>query len=135
MTSAVYPAGKRGLMTKSIDLVNDSITAVLIKDTYTYSNTHTSYTTDLAPHLVTGATVVLSSKAVMNNSGKATFDAADPTFTAVTSGFNVIGVAIYHTTSGTPIAWLDSGVGLPVTSSAADITVNFSNGTDRIFSL
>ncbi len=133
--SAIYPAAKRALMQKQIDLVNDSLTAVLIKNTYTYAASHTNYTTDISAAAVSGASVVLSGKAVLNTSNSAVFDANDPTFTAVVTGSTVSGLLIYHTTTGTPIVFIDSGAGLPAVTSGADITINFSNGGDRIFAL
>lgn len=61
------------------------------------------------------------------------FDANNPTFTAVAAGSTVIGVVIY--TGTTPIAYVNSGAGLPFATNGGDVTLNFSDSATKIFKL
>lgn len=140
MANALYAAGKRALMNKQIDLVNDAINIALVKDTYTFAVEHTSYASSIQTH-VAGTPVALSGKVVSDfgtpasSPANAVFDADDPTFTAVASGSTVESCVIYHASSGTPIAYIDSGVGLPFATNGGNVTVNFSSSITRIFAL
>lgn len=135
MANALYPVGKRAFLNKEIEMDLDSITAVLVKNTYTYSAAHTSYTTDVQPHIVSGASVVLANKQILNTNNNAVFDADDPVFVAVTAGSTVSSIVLYHTSSKKLIAYIDTGAGLPFSTNGGDVTINFSNGDTRIFAL
>jgi len=142
MANALYPAGKRAFLNKSIDMVNDTINIALVKSSYSYSATHTNFTTDIStPSYVVGTPVALTSKAVADygtpasSPANAAFDADDPTFTSVASGDTVKGYVIYHQTSGTLIGFVDTGAGLPFATNNGNVTITFSGGASRIFAL
>jgi hypothetical protein len=142
MSNALYPAAKRALMNKQIDLVNDVINIALVKDTYTFNVSHSNYTTDIVtPTFLVGTPVALTGKVVSDfgtpnsSPANAVFDADDPTFTAVASGSTVESCVIYHATSGTLIAYIDAGTGLPFATNGGNVTVNFSSSITRIFAL
>jgi hypothetical protein len=130
MASALYPIGKKAILDADIDLLSDTIKAVLIDTgTYTYSAAHDFYN-DLSG--VVGTAVTLGTKSTTGG----TFDAADSTFTAV-SGATVEAIVIFKDTGNTAtsplIAYIDTGSGLPVTPNGGDITVVW-NGSG-IFSI
>lgn len=133
MANALYDKGREGFLDGSIDWDTDNIKVCLV-DTGTY-------TVNLATHEdladVTGIVATsgnLSSKTV--TAGVA--DAADVTFPAV-SGSSVEALIIYQDTgvaaTSRLIAYIDTGTGLPVTPNGGDITIQWSNGSNRIFKL
>jgi len=67
------------------------------------------------------------------------FDAADITFTAVTSGSTAKAIVIWKDT-GTPstsplLVYIDTITGFPLATNGGDITIVWDNGTYKIFSL
>lgn len=133
MANALYPKAKEAFLNADIDLDADTIIIALI-DTgnYTYSATD-QYRSDVANNAVI-STTTLSNKTTANG----VFDADDATFTSVT-GANCEALIIYQDT-GTQstsrlIAYIDSATGLPILPNGGDITVAFSGGANKIFSL
>lgn len=133
MANALYPKAKEAFLNGNIDMLNDTIVIALI-DTgeYTYSTSH-EYRSDLSN------TAVISSTTLANPSTtNGVFDADDATFTSVT-GANAEALIIFQDT-GTQstsrlIAYIDSATGLPILPNGGDITVAFSGGSNKIFSL
>lgn len=130
MSNVLYPSGKNAFLTKLIDMSSDVINAVLVANTYTYSAAHNSYTTDIQSHAI-GSPVALAGKTVTDD----VFDANDVTFPAVTSGANIEAVVLYHASTGRPIAYIDTGAGLPAVGNGGDIQINFSNAATKVFQL
>ena len=135
MANLLYPLAKQVLLTASINLSSDTIKVALVRG-YTYSSTH-QYLTDITTGggTVVGTAQTLASKTV----ALGVFDAADPTYTAVTAGAAIQSLVIYKDTgtAGTSnlIALIDTATGLPVTPNGGDITVAFDNGASKIFAL
>lgn len=130
MANALYPNFKNRILTKQIDMSTDSIQAVLVNNSYTFSNAHLTYAASVAANAI-GSPVALANKVVSVD----TFDADDTTFPAVTSGANIKAVVLYHQTSGVLIAYIDTGAGLPATGNGGDIQINWSNAATKIFQL
>ncbi len=133
MANSLYPKAKEAFLNADIDMLVDTITIALI-DTgeYTYNATH-EYRSDISNNAVI-ASINLSNKTTTNG----VFDADDATFTSVT-GANCEALIIFQNT-GTQstsrlIAYIDSATGLPILPNGGDITVAFSSGSNRIFSL
>jgi len=134
MANALYDSGKERLLghsTEDIDLINDTIKAILI-DTADYTvNTSTHTHLDDVASAARVATATLATKTVTAG----TFDAADTTFSSVT-GDSVEAIIIYKDSgveSTSPlIAYIDTTTGLPITPGGADIVVDW-NGS--IFNL
>lgn len=125
MANAIYPKYKEALLNGS---TNTNMSAGTVKvalvdtGTYTYSSAH-EFQTSLTG--VVGTAQTLGTKTFTNG----TFDAADPTFTAV-SGATVEALVVYIDTGSTAtsrlIAYIDTGVtGLPVTPNGGNIGVTF----------
>ena len=133
MANVLYPEGKDNILSGNIDLLNDTIKAVLIDTgTYTYNTAHDAYD-DLSGVVGTATTIAN----ITVTSG--VVDGDDVTFSSVT-GNSVEAIVIYKD-SGTPstsylIAYIDSAsAGLPVTPNGGDITIQWSSGANKIFAL
>lgn len=133
MANALYDKGREGFLDGSIDWDTDDIRACLV-DTGTY-------TVDLAAHdfLADVTGIVATSGAFTGKTvtgGVA--DADNVTFSAV-SGDSVEAIVIYQHTGNSAtarlIAYIDSGTGLPVTPNGGDITIQWSDGANKIFKL
>ena len=133
MANALYPKAKEAFLNADIDLATDTISIALI-DTgnYSYSATH-QYRSDISDDAVI-STATLANKTTANG----VFDADDATFTSVT-GANCEALVIFQNTGNKStsrlIAFIDSATGLPILPNGGDITVAFSSGSNRIFSL
>jgi len=133
MANALYPKAKEAFLNASIDMSSNTISISLI-DTgvYTYNSSH-QYRSEVSNSAVI-ATATLSNKTIANG----VFDADDATFTSVT-GANCEALIIFQNTgvqsTSRLIAYIDSATGLPILPNGGDITVAFSSGSNRIFSL
>jgi hypothetical protein len=133
MANALYPKAKEAFLNATINMSANTITLALI-DTgvYTYSTAH-QYRSDVANSAVI-STATLANKTITSG----VFDADDATFTSV-SGANCEALILFADTGvqGTSrlIAYIDSATGLPILPNGGDITVAFSSGANRIFSL
>jgi hypothetical protein len=133
MANALYPKAKEAFLNADIDLAVDTIKISLI-DTgeYTYAATH-QYRSDVANAAVI-STATLTNKTTANG----IFDADDALFTSVT-GANAEALIIFQDSgvqsTSRLIAYIDSATGLPILPNGGDITVAFSSGSNKIFSL
>lgn len=133
MANALYPKAKEAFLNADIDMATDTITIALIDTgSYSYSSSH-QFRSDISDNAVISSTN-LTNKTFTNG----VFDADDATFTSVT-GANCEALVIFQNT-GTQansrlIAFIDSATGLPILPNGGDITVAFSSGSNRIFSL
>lgn len=119
MANALYEEGKRALLNKELDIDTDTLTIALVKNTYTFSQSHTNVTTSITPNV---AAVTTLSGVTISASG--VVDASDVTFPAVTAGNTISSIVIYKGT--TPIVYLDTGVGFPFATSGGDIAISWS---------
>jgi hypothetical protein len=133
MANALYPKAKEAFLNADINLATDTISIALV-DTgnYTFSVTD-QYRSDVSNDAVI-STATLANKTTANG----VFDADDATFTSVT-GANCEALIIFQNTGNQStsrlIAFIDSATGLPILPNGGDITVAFSGGSNRIFSL
>ena len=133
MANALYPKAKEAFLNGAINMAANTITLALV-DTgvYTYSTAH-QYRSDVSNSAII-STATLSNKTITSG----VFDADDATFTSV-SGANCEALIIFADTGvqGTSrlVAYIDSATGLPILPNGGDITVAFSSGANKIFSL
>jgi hypothetical protein len=127
MANAIPTTARKAFLDGSINLGSDTIKAVLVKSTYTYSSAHDFLDDVTATHRA--ATVTLASKTTTGG----VFDSADPTFTAVASGSTITGIWLYKDTgvesTSTLIAWYDtqaSTSAISVATSGGNITITVS---------
>ena len=133
MANALYPKAKQAFLNGAINMAANTVTLALI-DTgvYTYNTSH-EFRSDVSNSAVI-STSTLANKTITNG----IFDADDATFTSVT-GANCEALLIFSDTGvqGTSrlIAYIDNATGLPILPNGGDITVVFSSGANKIFSL
>lgn len=133
MANVLYDFGRELFLGGSISWANDTIKCALINTgVYTFSAAHTSITS-ITSGIVGTASSAFAGKTVTTGIA----DANDVTIAAV-SGSTISAIVIYKDgTPGTPlIAYIDTAAsGLPVTPNGGDITISWSNGTNKIFKL
>lgn len=134
MANVLYPKGKEALLTAGVNWTSDNIKVVLV-DTgaYTYSAAH-QFLSDVP----SGARVATSAALTGKTATNGVADAADVAITGVT-GATVEALVVYKDTGvvGTSplIAYIDTGVGLPLTPDGGTVTVEWASGAARIFAL
>jgi hypothetical protein len=134
MANLFYNEAKESIVDRNIDLLSDTIKAMMVKSGYVANADHQFIdeggANDAVDHRVTGTTdQTLGSKAIgKDNTGDfAYFDAADSVFSAVPGGETAVAVVIYKDT-GTPttsklICYLD----IPDTpTNGGDITLQYA---------
>ena len=134
MANVFYAKGKEKILSADIDWVTDTIKVMLVKNTYPQNLSTDEFLDDVeAYRLNTDQT--LSGKSITNG----VFDAADPTWTAVTAGDTSEGVVIYKDTGSAAtsplLIYIDSITGFPLATNGGDITAAWDNGANKIFSL
>ena len=134
MANVFYAKGKEKILSADIDWVTDTIKVMLVKNTYPQNLSTDEFLDDVeAYRLNTDQT--LSGKSITNG----IFDAADPTWTAVTAGDTSEGVVIYKYTGSAAtspvLIYIDSITGFPLATNGGDITAAWDNGANKIFSL
>ena len=136
MANALYPLWKEALLSAAAnsELVAGTVKIALVDTAVsTYSAAHQFFSSVSAA--VIGTPQTLGTKTVSGG----VFDAADPTFTAV-SGASVEALVVYIDTgvAGTSrlVAYIDTGVtGLPVTPNGGNIALAFDSGANKIFAV
>ena len=134
MANALYAKGKEKILSGSINFSSDTIKAALLSSSYTANLSTDEFWSGISANLLNTAQT-LGSKSVTGG----VFDAADVTFTAVTSGSTVKAVVIWKDT-GTPstsplLVYIDTITGFPLATNGGDITITWDNGSYKIFSL
>jgi hypothetical protein len=135
MANALYTKAKQGLIDGSINMNADTIKAVCV-DSADYTP---NLATDQYLSSIPAAGRVATSDALTGKSETdGVFDAADVTISAVT-GDPFEYLVLYKDTGaeGTSrlILLIDTATGLPCTPGGADVTIQWSNGADKIFRL
>ena len=135
MANGLYSKAKEGLLNGTINWATGNIKVVLV-DTGTYSPSLASnqYLSDIPSGARIATSANLSSKTVTGGVA----DAADVVLSAVSGA--TIEAAVFYQDTGTAstsplIYFCDMGTGLPITPNGGDITLQFDNGSSRIFAL
>ena len=116
-------------------LLTGTVKAALVDTAvYSFSSTHDFYN-DVAAGVV-GIPVTLTSKSITNG----VFDAADFSFTGLTSTPSVEALVIFVENGGANTTWplvayIDTATGLPVAAGASQVDIVWDNGTNKIFKL
>lgn len=135
MANALYDKGREAFLTGDIDWLNDNIKVTLIDaNDYTVNLSTDQFYSSIPVAARVATSGNLSSKTA--TSGVA--DAADVLFTSVTQDVSEA-LVIWQDTgveaSSRLIAYIDVASGLPVTPNGGDITVQWDNGSNKIFKL
>ena len=134
MANALYAKGKEKILSASINLPSDTIKASLLSSSYTANLSTDEFWSTISANLL-NTSQTLGSKSVTAG----VFDAADVTFTAVTSGSTVKAVVIWKDT-GTPstsplLVYIDTITGFPLATNGGDIQIIWDSGANKIFAL
>ena len=133
MANKLYPKAREKMMTALLNLSTDTIKVILLSDAYTYSDSHEFLSDVSAARLGTDQT--LASKSVTHGA----FDTTDSVFAALVAGSNAKFAVIYKDTgvAGTSslIFYGDTVTGLPMATNGGDITLQWDNGSYKIFAL
>jgi hypothetical protein len=135
MANALYDKGRQKFLEGSIHWGSDDIKVILVDTAdYTVDLAVDEFLDDIDGDAVIATSANLGTKTTTGGVA----DAADVTFSAVT-GDQSEALVIYKdsgTASTSPlIAYIDTASGLPVTPNGGDITVQWDNGTNKIFKL
>ncbi|RKR26830.1 hypothetical protein C8C93_2079 [Acidovorax sp. 93] len=132
MANTFYPKGAEKMLTAAINYSSDTIKVGIVSDAYTYSTAH-EFLSDAGT--LVGTAQTLGSKAITGG----VFDAADPAFGAIAPGSTAKALIMWKDT-GNPatsplLAYLDQLTGFPFATNGGAVTVPWSNGAGKIFSL
>lgn len=141
MANRLYTKAKEDFLNGNLNLSSNTVTIILV-DTG-------AYTVDLDLHEdradVPNTAVVSSNTLINTTTTGGVYDADDVIFESVT-GANCEALILYHNTGSAEtngadqatsrlIAYIDDAAGLPILPNGGDITVRFSSGVYKIFSL
>jgi len=138
MANQLFAAGKQRLLghaTEGIDLINDTIKAVLVDHgTDTPVPATDVYLSDIAA----GARVAISPALANKTTTGGVFDADDVTLPAV-AGASCESVVLFKDTgvaaTSPLIAFIDTMTGLPVTPNGGDIILQWAADANKIFAI
>ena len=134
MANALYDTGRNAFLRGDLSWNSNTFKVVLLSS---------SYTPNLATHqflssISVGSRVATSSALTTLLPGAGVADASDITFTSV-SGSQVTQFVIYRDTgveaTSQLVALFDTAINLPITPNGGDITLTWSNDSNRIFKL
>jgi hypothetical protein len=136
MANALYDKGRQKFAEGSIAWLTDTIRIRLVSSAYTPNLALHEFLSDIpAGARIGSASSALTGKTTTNG----VCDADDVVFPSVASGSTVSYVIGYKDTGveGTSplIFFIDTATGLPLTTTGADVTVQWDNGANRIFKL
>ncbi len=132
MANKLYPKGAEKILRGSINFDNDTIKVALVPAAYTFSAGH-EFLADLGA--VVGTAQALASKTTSGG----VFDAADVDFGALPPG-DTIKAAVFYKDTGSAatsplIEYADEIAGFPMATNGGGVTLPWSNGAYKIFSL
>jgi hypothetical protein len=128
MANALFDSGRDGFLNGEFNWSADSFKIILLSS---------QYTVDLLNHTTTanvGGTVAISGVMTTITPGKGVADASDLTISGV-AGTTITQYIIFHDTSKRLIAYFDTSSNLPVVTNGGNITLQWSNASERIFKL
>lgn len=135
MANALYDKGREKFATGQINWVSDTIKCLLVSNGYTPNLAVHEFLSSIPTSARVGSPVALANKTATAG----VCDADDVVFTGIASGQNVTYVVLYkdtgNETSSPLIALFDTLLGLPMTTSGADILIQWSNDANKIFKL
>jgi hypothetical protein len=135
MANQIYAKAFQQMISGGMNLVSGDIRVILVDSQ--------EYTPNLASHeflssVPSGGRVATSGALTTKTVTDGVFDADDITFSTVTGDQSEYLLIYLHTGSDATarlIALIDTATGLPATPGGGNITVTWSNGSDKIFAL
>jgi len=136
MANALYDRGRESFLRGEISWTSDNIKAVLVDTALYTANLLTDQFLAIIPG---GAVVATSSNFTGKTSASGVADADDLLYPLVPGTVSVEALVVYQDTgvaaTSRLVAYIDTAVGLPVTTNGGDIAVIWSAGVNRIFKL
>lgn len=134
MANALYDTGRNAFLRGDLSWNSNTFKVVLLSSSYTANLSTHQYLSSIPG----GARVATSSALTTLLPGAGVADASDITFTSVT-GSQVTQFVIYRDTgveaTSQLVALFDTAINLPITPNGGDITLTWSNDSNRIFKL
>lgn len=132
MAAIKFLTGKKAILDADVDLLVDTIKAVLLKTASSLADT-ADFLADVTAGDMVGTAQTLGSKSTTDG----VFDAADITFSAVALTGACDRVLLYKDTGNSATSQLLAAVALAsaVTPNGGDIVVAWDNGASKIFAL
>lgn len=134
MANTLYDKARQRFLEAQIDWMSDTIKCMLV-DTGAYSpniSVH-EYLSDIPTSARITPPVTLTNKSTAGGAA----DAADCTFTSVSSTENIEAIVIFKDTGDEAtsplLAYIDTATGLPIQPNGGDIIVTWDNGANKIF--
>lgn len=134
MANTLYDKARQRFLEAQIDWMNDTIKCMLV-DTgaYTPNTSVHEYLSDIPTSARITPPVTLTNKSTAGGAA----DAADCTFTSVSSTENIEAIVIFKDTGDEAtsplLAYIDTATGLPIQPNGGDIIVTWDNGANKIF--
>jgi hypothetical protein len=134
MANALYDTGRNAFLRGDLSWNSNTFKVVLLSSSYTPNLSTHQYLSSIS----VGARVATSSALTTLLPGAGVADASDITFTSV-SGSQVTHFVVFRDTgvesTSQLVAYFDTAINLPITPNGGDITLTWSNDTNRIFKL
>lgn len=128
----IYPKGGEKMLSGAINFATDAIKAVSLPSSYTYNVAH-EFLADIGT--VLGAAVALAGKSVTDGA----FDANDIDLGTFAAGSTLGSILLFKDTgsaaSSPVLARLTDITGFPLSASGTNVSVRWSDGSTKIFSL
>jgi hypothetical protein len=138
VAGGLYDKGRErflGPASGQINWINDTIKAVLVSSSYAPNLTTHEFASSIQTHTGSVTPQTLATKTATNGVA----DADDVTFTTLAVDFVVDYVVLFKDSGAintSPLICAISGaIGIPLTGSGGDITVQWNNGSNKIFKL
>ena len=135
MANSLYARGKQRILEKQISFKDDDIQALLVSADYIPDLNAHEFLPDVQAFALGGGARPLTDKTTTLG----VFDAADVSWLKVAAGATAKAVILFKNTgeAGTSplLGYVDTITGFPVATNGSDISVQWDNGTFKIFSL
>lgn len=132
MANKFYPKGAEKFGRAQINWESDDIAVAIVSASYTYSDSHEFLSSVGA---LVGAKQVLAGKTFAGG----VFDATDVGFGAIAAGSTGKALVLFKDTGSAAtsplLVYLDDVVGFPFATNGAEVTIPWSDGVAKIFSL
>ena len=134
MANALYGLAKEKILNGDIDFDTDVIKARLVDNSYAQNLTTDNFMDDVpkvngtTDQTLSGVTITLG-----------VFDANDVTWTAVETAHTAEAVVLFkfvtNDADSIPLAYIDTITGFPLATNGGNVTIQWDNGSYKIFSL
>lgn len=134
MANALYGKGKEKILAGAINFGSDTIKAALVSSAYSPNLATDEYFSTVSANVLNTPQALASKTTTLG-----VVDAADVTYTAVTSGATAKAVVLYKDTglagSSPLLAYIDTITGFPLATNGGDIQIVWDAGAYKIFSI